>query len=156
MVLESGQPMMEKDGILIQHPLVKYSLCSDIYTKRFETNILPHVPQSVNSYFLHLFYQNLITTETFAYVNERISAELVSPPLPWKPFYSQVGLCLKFKYLMPNLSFSTFNVSLNKTVGESRLLWSLSGFHGYEWQPARVPWQAQDNTKVGCNEVVLT
>jgi hypothetical protein len=101
--------------------------------------------------FIYKVYQ--LFSEHFAYINELYFAELQSPVLPWKPFYSQVGLCLQFTYLMPSMETTTLKFFLNITGSESQLLWSLTGFHGNKWQLARVPCEAQENSKVGTQTV---
>ncbi|XP_078361216.1 uncharacterized protein LOC144645495 [Oculina patagonica] len=76
----------------------------------------------------------------FAYIDDPYKAQLKSPLLPWKPLYQSLGLCLRFKYLMPAKSRPTLKVFLRESNGENPLLvWRLDGYHGEEWSEAQVP-----------------
>ncbi|XP_031565922.1 uncharacterized protein LOC116301061 [Actinia tenebrosa] len=86
--------------------------------------------------------------ELYAFIDGPYSSNLESPVLPWKQFYSQVGLCIDFSYLMPKPKPATLKIFLNITGIKSQLLWSLSGFHGNKWKRARVSWQAKENSLI--------
>ena len=59
--------------------------------------------------------------------------------LLWKPLYQSLGLCLRFKYLMPAKSKSTLKVFLRDSNLENQSLeWRLVGYHGEEWSEAQV------------------
>lgn len=75
----------------------------------------------------------------FAYIDDPYKAQLESTLLPWKPLYQSLGLCLRFKYLLPAKSKSTLKVFLRESNRENPLLvWRLVGYHGEEWSDAQV------------------
>lgn len=71
----------------------------------------------------------------------------MSQPLPWRLVYQNIGLCLRFSYLMPNTTASHLKVLLS-SQSNGTLVWHLTGYHGKEWSRAQVSWTAQKGTKV--------
>ncbi|PFX15365.1 G-protein coupled receptor GRL101 [Stylophora pistillata] len=75
----------------------------------------------------------------FAYIGSSSRGQLKSPLLLWKPAYEKVGLCLRFKYLMPTKSKSYLKVLLWKNKEKRAILvWQLLGYHGAGWSVAQV------------------
>ena len=71
--------------------------------------------------------------------------------LLWKPFHRIVGLCLRFRYLMPAASKSTqLKVFLREQNKEkSVLVWQLNGDHGTKWSAAQVTLSGAVAVQVG-------
>ena len=92
-----------------------------------------------------LFYINLFTDSilhlpgSFAYIGRFSRGQLKSPLLSGKPANEMVGLCLRFRYLMPTKSKSYLKVLLWEATEERELLvWQLLGYHGPGWSVAQV------------------
>ena len=92
-----------------------------------------------------LFYINLFTDSilhlpgSFAYIGRSSRGQLKSPLLSGKPANEMVGLCLRFRYLMPTKSKSYLKVLLWEATEERELLvWQLLGYHGPGWSVAQV------------------
>ena len=85
---------------------------------------------------------------SFAFIDGPYKAQLDSPLLPWQPFHRSVGLCLRFKYLMPAKSKPTLEVYLRETNKEDLLIWNLTGNHGKRWSAAQVAWHGAKGTQV--------
>ena len=83
--------------------------------------------------------QNIFLSGHFAYIDGPYKAQLQSTLLPWKPLYQSLGLCLRYKYLMPSKSKSTLKVFVRESNRENPLLvWRLVGYHGEEWSAAQM------------------
>ena len=88
----------------------------------------------------------------FAYIDDSFKANLQSPELPWKQFHESVGLCLRFKYLMPVKSKSSLKVLLREpTRKEPVLVWQVIGNHGSEWSGAQLAWSGAQGIQVSTN-----
>ena len=95
---------------------------------------------------------NTFLSGHFAYIDGSFKANLQSPELPWKPFHESVGLCLRFKYLMPAKSKSSLKVLLREpTRKQPVLLWQLIGNHGSEWLGAQLAWSGAKGIQVSTN-----
>ena len=73
------------------------------------------------------------------------------------PMYAQTGLCVKFSYLLPNLTDSSLNIYL-KTASKqnSSLLWTLAGYQGNTWSHGQVKWTTNEDFKVVCFQTFLS
>ena len=80
-------------------------------------------------------------------VNEPLNSRLESPFLPWKPFYKDVGLCLRFKFQLPSKFLSSLKV-YTKTGEKEVLIWKLRGFQGNKWNKAKVTWKPHEKNQV--------
>lgn len=92
------------------------------------------------------FYSPQISGE-LGIVNEPLNSWLESPLLPWKPFYKDVGLCLRFKFQLPSKFLSTLKV-YTKTGDNEVLIWKLRGFQGNKWNNAKVTWKPREKHQV--------
>ena len=86
----------------------------------------------------------------FAFIDGSYKAQMKSPMLPWKPFHQIVGLCLRFRYLMPTYSKSTLKVFLKEqNHGKPILVWQLSDYYSTRWSAAQVTLSGAVPVQVG-------
>lgn len=80
-------------------------------------------------------------------VNELPNGKIESPLLPWKPFYMDVGLCLRFKFTLSTHFHPSLNVFI-KTPQQTVLIWKLRGHQGNEPNIATVSWKPLEKIQV--------
>lgn len=80
-------------------------------------------------------------------VNELLNGLLESPMLPWKPFYKDVGFCLRFSFQLPTRFDSSLEVYI-KTRQERVLIWKLRGYQGNKWNGATITLTPQEEIQV--------
>jgi hypothetical protein len=72
-------------------------------------------------------------------------SRLESPIFPWKPRHNNISFCLQFEYKLPTNDTSKLEIQRPRN---SKIYWSLTGFHGDQWHQAKVPWTDVNNSKV--------
>ena len=70
--------------------------------------------------------------------NSSGTSALTSPQLPWRSSYSGIRFCLEFQYKMPSNTTSSLKVRVLRTYQYPRIEWSVTGYHGNDWQQASV------------------
>lgn len=80
-------------------------------------------------------------------VNELPNGKIESPLLPWKPFYMDVRLCLRFKFTLSTHFHPSLNVFI-KTPQQTVLIWKLRGHQGNEPNIATVSWKPLEKIQV--------
>ena len=85
-------------------------------------------------------------------VSELLNSQIVSPMLPWKALYKDVGLCLHFNFQLPTKFLSSLKILIE--IGQEKILiWELRGYQGNKWNSAKVTWKPRESFKV--NEYAL-
>lgn len=80
-------------------------------------------------------------------INELFSGLLESPLLPWKPFYKDVGFCLRFSFQLPTRFDSSLEVYIKTRHGKV-LIWKLHGYQGNKWNSGTVTLRPQEEIQV--------
>ncbi|XP_020603202.1 MAM and LDL-receptor class A domain-containing protein 1-like [Orbicella faveolata] len=80
-------------------------------------------------------------------VNELLSGLVESPLLPWKPFYKDVGFCLRFSFQLPTRFDSSLEVYI-KTPQEKVLIWKLRGYQGNKWNSGTITLRPQEEIQI--------
>ena len=91
--------------------------------------------------------QFLFIADGLGLINELFSGLLESPLLPWKPFYKDVGFCLRFSFQLPTRFDSSLEVYIKVLQGKI-LIWKLRGYQGNKWNSGTTTIRPQEEIQV--------